>query len=149
MSDFFSKLRKVVIQIDKFTEELDDDKESSQEPRKEHPDPSTGIDLRQYLPIDEVALITNLPIDTYNKYMDNDWEGGVYSSSESNTHTYFQAWFARKDTDGYHPNNVWSYLTSIIPNLQKVPGIGEEARTSTDEICQYIEDTNYKSSVFQ
>jgi hypothetical protein len=84
----------------------------------EQTSPSERLDLRKFLSIEEVARITNLPIDTYNPYLDDSWEGGVYTSSNARIHTYFQAWFARKDVDGYDPYNVLSYYMEIITDLR-------------------------------
>ena len=63
---------------------------------KEQTTPSEGLDLRKYISIEEVARITKLPIDPYSPYLDDEWEGGVYTSSDPKIHTYFQVWFARK-----------------------------------------------------
>ena len=57
--------------------------------------------MRQILTLAEVVRITGLPFNTYNDYKDDTWEGGVYTCSDPKIHTYFQAWFARKDSDGY------------------------------------------------
>ncbi len=127
MTGFFKDLGKAVKKLDKIAKELEPEKKTSKEIPKEETAPSEGRDLRPILPVAEVVRITNLPIDTYTPYFDDAWEGGVYTSSDPKIHTYFQAWFARKDIDGYNPDGVLSYPKEVMPNLQPIKGIGDEA----------------------
>lgn len=127
MCGFFKKLGEAVKEIDKFAKEFDVDKESSQELTEEQTAPSEGRDIRKLLSIDEVARITGLAINTYNTYLDDTWDGGVYTSRDPKIHTYFQAWFARKDPDGYDAENFLNYTKEILTDLQPVQGIGDEA----------------------
>ena len=127
MCAFWKKLGKAVKEIEKVAKELGAEKESSQELHEKQTAPSEGRDIRQYLTVDEVARITKLSIDTYTPYLDDTWEGGVYTSSDPKTHTYFQVWFNRKDPDGYNDENVWNYLLETLADLQPVLGIGDEA----------------------
>ena len=127
MCGFFEELGKAVKQLDKFAKELDKDKKSSKEIPKEQTAPSEGLDLRLILPVAKVASITGLPFKNYNSHLDDTWEGGVYTCSDPKIHTYFQAWFARKDVDGYDPDGVLSYPKEVMPNLQPIKDLGDEA----------------------
>ena len=97
-----------------------------------------SLDLRKYLSIDEVAQITKLPIDDYGPYKDEEWEGGVYTSSNPKIHTYFQVWIARKDVDGYNPEGVLSYFKEVTPNLKAVKGFGDEAYWSDSNSVFFV-----------
>ena len=131
MCGFFKKLGEAVDEavkeIDKYAKDFKVDKESSQVPPEEQPAPLEGRDMRQYLTLNDVARITKLPFNKYTDFVDDTWEGGVYTCSDPKIHTYFQAWFARKDSDGYDAGGIWNYLTEVMPNLQQVQGIGDEA----------------------
>ena len=128
MCGFFEELGKAAKQLDKFAKEMDEDKKSSKEIPKKQTAPPEGLDMRQFLTIAEVARVTGLPFNKYyNSHLDDTWEGGVYSCSDPKIHTHFQAFFARKDVDGYDPDGVLSYPLEVMPNLQPVKGIGDEA----------------------
>ena len=127
MCAFWKKLGEAVKEIDKIAKELDNTRESSKETTVKQTTSSGGLDLREILAVAEVARISDLPIDTYNSYLDDMWEGGIYTSSNPKVHTYFQAWFARKDIDGYDADNGWSYLKEVLPDLQRVQGVGDES----------------------
>ena len=137
MVDFFKELEKATKQLDKISKEWEPEKKTSKENQKKQTAPSEGRDIRQYLPVDEVARITNLPM-TYTPYKDDTWEGGVYTCSDPKIHTYFQAWFFRKDVDGYDPDGVLSYPKEVTPNLQPVKGIGDEAYWSDSNAVLYV-----------
>ena len=114
MTDFFKELEKAAKHLDKIAKEWEPKKKSPKKTLKKRSEEQTatseGVDVREYLPVSEVAEITKLQIDTYGHYLDDQWEGGVYTSSNPTVHTYFQVWFARKDEDGYNPEGVLSYF---------------------------------------
>jgi len=138
MCAFWKKLGETVKEIEKVAKEWDVNKEPSKEILEEQTAPSEGRDIRQYLLVDEVARITNLPIDTYTPYKDDTWDGGVYTSSDPKIHTYFQVWFARKDVDGYTPDGVLSYFKEVTPNLQQNKDIGDKAYWSESNAVFFV-----------
>ncbi len=142
MSDFFKEIDKVVKKLDKIAKEWEPKKKPSQKTPKETPKEQTtsteGLDLRKYITIDEVARITKLPIDTYTPYLDDEWEGGVFTSSNPKIHTYFQVWFARKNVDGYTPDGALSYYLEVTPNLQQIKGIGDKSYWSESNAVLFV-----------
>ena len=79
-----------------------------------------------------------MPIDKYGPYKDEEWVGGVYTSSNPKIHTYFQVWFARKDVDGYNPNGVLDYFKEVTPDLQPVKGFGDKAFWSDSNTVLFV-----------
>ena len=125
MSDFFKKLGEkvdeAVKEIDKFA------KKPVRVPPKEQKAPSKEHNLKEILPVADVARISKLPFDTVNDHLDETWRGLVYTCSNPKIHKSFQAWFARRDPEGYDVGGIWSYLTEVMENPQPVQGIGDEA----------------------
>ena len=125
MSDFFKKLGEkvdeAVKEIDKFA------KKPSRVPPEEQTAPSIGRNMKEILPVADVARVSKLPFDTVNDHLDETWKGAIYTCSDPKIHKYFQAWFARRDPEGYDAGGIWSYLTEVMPNPQPVQGIGDEA----------------------
>ncbi len=142
MVDFFKELEKATKHLDKIAKEWEPKKKTEKtpkdKPKEQKTTPVEGLDLRKYLSIDEVAQITKLPIDDYSQYEDEDWEGGVYTSSNPKIHTYFQVWFTRKDVDGYNPEGVLSYFKEVTPNLKAVKGFGDEAYWSDSNAVFFV-----------
>jgi hypothetical protein len=139
MCAFWKKIGEAVKEIDKIAKEFEETRESSKElPKKEKTTPAEGLDLRKYLSIEEVAQITNLPFDDYSQYIDEEWTGGTYISSNPNIHTYFQVWSAQKDVDGYNPEGVLSYFKEVTPNLLSVKGFGDEAYWSGSNAVLFV-----------
>ena len=139
MVDFFKELEKATKHLDKIAKEWEPKKKPKKEkPKEQKTTLVKGFDLRKYLSIDEVAQITKLPIDDYGPYKDEEWEGGVYTSSNPKIHTYFQVWVARKDVDGYNPEGVLSYFKEVTPNLKEVKGFGDEAYWSNSNAVFFV-----------
>jgi hypothetical protein len=137
MVDFFKELEKAAKHLDKIAREWEPKKKTKKTP-KEQTTSSEGLDLRKYITIDQVANVTKLPIDSYSPYLDDEWEGGVYTSSNPKIHTYFQVWIARKDVDGYNPEGVLSYFKEVTPNLKAVKGFGDEAFWSDSNAVFFV-----------
>ena len=133
MSDFFRKLRKTIKGIEKIADDFKEEmRESDYEDTKNDNNgdvtsKQSKTDIRGLLSLEDLARITGLPFDVYNDYIDDDWLGGVYTISDPSYHTYFQVWFARKDVDGYRPDGVLDYYKEVMPGLQRVRDIGDEA----------------------
>jgi hypothetical protein len=141
MVDFFKELEKAKKHLDEIAKEWEPKKTKKtpeEKPKEQKSTPMKGFDLRKYLSIEEVAQITDLPIDKYSPYLDEEWKGGVYNSSNPKIHTYFQLWVAEKDVDGYNPDGVLGYFKEVTPNLKAVKGIGDEAYWSDSNAVFFV-----------
>ena len=114
--------------IDEAAKEIDKIvKEPSRKPPEEQKAPSKGRDMKKILPVGDVARISKLPFNTVNDHLDETWVGAVYTCNDPKIHKYFQAWFARRDPEGYDAGGISDYLTEVMPNPKRVQGIGDEA----------------------
>lgn len=127
MCGFFKELEKAAKQLDQIAKKYEPKKKTTEKTPKKQPTQSKEGDLGKYITIGEVAQITNLPIDKYSPYMDEEWEGGSYTSSDPKIHTYFQVWFAKKNSDEYNPDGVLDYFKEVTPHLKTIKGIWDEA----------------------
>jgi hypothetical protein len=142
MVDFFKELEKAKKHLDNISKEWEPkkkhSKDTSKKTQKKKVVRSEGFDLRKYLTIDEAARLSKLPLDSYSPYLDDEWEGGVYTSSDPKVHTYFQVWFARKNVEEYNPDGIWSYFEEVTPNLQQIKDLGDKAFWSSSNSVLFV-----------